>query len=225
MAPVRKGLGVVGGVLVMGELCEGRSPAVNPFGVAGAGDASAHRTGCGVPARVSPQRRRAISAPEVLVTTKGDFEEVAHYPLDAGQLAELYEAQAECTFVWCRQDGWPTGVTMNYVHRDGHFWLTATAQRPRIAAIRRDPRVAVVVSSIGTTLGMRAVTHRGRCVIRDDAETKRWFYPALAKRLQPGNPEGQAAFERLLDTARRVVIEVVPEHAITFDGNKLLSEV
>ena len=157
--------------------------------------------------------------------TKGNFEEVAHYPLDEAQLVELYEAQAECTFIWRRQDGWPTGVTMNFVHRDGHFWLTATSQRPRIAAIRRDDRVAIAVSSGGTSLGMRAVTQRGRCRVRDDAETKRWFYPALAQRLQPADAARQAAFAELLDTPRRVVIEVVPEHAITFDGNKLLSEV
>ena len=157
--------------------------------------------------------------------TKGNFEEVAHYPLDAAQLAELYEAQAECTFIWRRQDGWPTGVTMNYVHREGRFWLTATRQRPRIAAIRRDDRVAIAVSSVGTSLGMRAVTQRGRCRIRDDAETKRWFYPELAKRLQPTDATRQAAFVELLDTPRRVILEVVPEHAITFDGNKLLAEV
>jgi nitroimidazol reductase NimA-like FMN-containing flavoprotein (pyridoxamine 5'-phosphate oxidase superfamily) len=157
--------------------------------------------------------------------TKGNFEEVAHYPLDTTQVNELYEAQAECTFIWRRQDGWPTGVTMNYVFRDGRFWLTATSQRPRIAAIRRDDRVAIVVSSVGTTLGMRAVTLRGRCRIREDAETKRWFYPALARRLQPADPALQAAFTELLDTPRRLLLEVTPEHAITFDGNKLLSEV
>lgn len=36
---------------------------------------------------------------------------------------------------------------------DGRFWLTATSQRKRIAAVRRDDRVAVVVTSSGTDLG------------------------------------------------------------------------
>jgi Pyridoxamine 5'-phosphate oxidase len=155
---------------------------------------------------------------------KGNFEEVAHYPLDEAQLATLHTAQAECTFIWCRKDGWPTGVIMNYVARDGRFWLTSSSQRPRIAAIHRDNRVSLVVSSFGTNLGMQAVTYRGRCLIRDDAETKAWFYPALAARLQPGSKEGQEAFVRLLDTPRRVILEFVPENTLGFDGNRLLSE-
>lgn len=156
--------------------------------------------------------------------TKGNFEEVSHYPLDDAQLGALHAAQAECTFVWQRKDGWPMGVIMNYVFRDGHFWLTATSQRPRIAAVERDDRVSIVVSSFGTSLGMLAVTYRGRCKIREDEATKRWFYPELAARLQPGDPARQAAFVELLDTPRRVILEVVPEKTISFDGNRLLSE-
>ena len=39
---------------------------------------------------------------------------------------------------------------MNYVFRDGRFWLTASSQRARVPAVRRDPRVSIVVSSLGS---------------------------------------------------------------------------
>ena len=116
------------------------------------------------------------------------------------------------------------GVIMNYVWRDDRCWLTASSQRPRMAAIRRDNRVSIVISSFGTPLGMQALTYRGRCTIRDDAATKAWFYPALAKRLSPDSSEGQQGFVTMLDTPRRVILEVVPERTVSFDGNRLLSE-
>ena len=69
---------------------------------------------------------------------------------------------------------------MSYVWRDGKVWLTASSQRPRIKAVRRDDRVSVAISSAGTRMPPATVTIKGRCAILEDAETKRWFYPALA---------------------------------------------
>ena len=43
-------------------------------------------------------------------------------------------------------------MIMSYVFRDGQFWLTASSQRARISAVRRDPRVCIVVTSTGSTL-------------------------------------------------------------------------
>ncbi len=82
-----------------------------------------------------------------------DYEAVSIYPMDDPVRDELLETQNECVFNWSTQDGWPMGVIMSYVWRQGRFWLTAGAHRHRITAVRRDPRVSVVVTSTGTTLG------------------------------------------------------------------------
>ncbi len=75
---------------------------------------------------------------------------------------------------------------MNFVFRDGRFWLTASSQRARIAAMRRDPRVSIAVSSHGSQISSRrSLTYKGRCVIHEDEPTKAWFYPALAQRCDP----------------------------------------
>ena len=79
-----------------------------------------------------------------------DYEDVTVYDLDTDTEEALLLGHDECTFIWSNKEGWPVGVIMSYVWRDGRFWLTASAQRARISAVRRDPRVCVVVTSTGS---------------------------------------------------------------------------
>ncbi len=151
-----------------------------------------------------------------------DYEQVSVYGLDASEREALLTAQGECVFNWATKDGWPVGVIMSYLWRDGRFWLTAGAHRHRIEAIRRDPRVSVVVTSTGTKLGpSKAITAKGRVRIREDAETKAWFYPALASMINRGDPEASKQFAEFLDSPMRVILEVTPEKWITYDGVKM----
>jgi general stress protein 26 len=150
-----------------------------------------------------------------------NYEEVSNLTLKDDDRETLLKTQNECVFTWRTSDGWPIGVVMSYVWRDGKVWLTASNQRPRIKAVRRDDRVSVVVSSTGTGAPPATVTIKGRCAILEDVETKRWFYPALAAALIPRSEKQQAGFVRMLDSPRRVVLCVMPKHFITFDGRKM----
>ena len=160
--------------------------------------------------------RRTIAMPD------RDYEDVTVYSLDETAEAELLAKQAECTFIWSNSSGHPLGVIMNYVFRDGSFWLTASSQRARVPAVRRDPRVSIVVSSLGSSIEARkSLTYKGQCVIHQDEATSAWFYPALAAAVRPGDPQAQAAFVRHLDSPRRVVLEIVPEGRIGFDSTQM----
>jgi Pyridoxamine 5'-phosphate oxidase len=151
-----------------------------------------------------------------------DYEDVTVYQLDQAGEAELLGTQTECTFIWSNASGHPVGVIMNYVFRDGRFWLTASGQRARVPAVRRDPRVSIAVSSRGSGIpSAKSLTYKGQCVVHENEETKAWFYPALAAAVRPGDPEAQAAFARHLDSPRRVVLEVVPEGRIGFDSTQM----
>jgi general stress protein 26 len=154
-----------------------------------------------------------------------NYEEVQVYPLDPDVQEQLFELQNECTFIWGTKDHWAVGVIMNFVWREGRFWLTATSQRKRIAAVRRDNRVSLVITSTGTDLGpAKTVTLKGRCLLHDDQETKDWFYPALAAAVIPQSEQVQKAFAMTLDSPRRLIFEVVPEKYITFDGVKMMQD-
>ena len=151
-----------------------------------------------------------------------DYEDVSVFTLSDEREQLLFSKQTECTFMWTNKAGEPVGVIMNYVYRDGSFWLTATRQRARIPAIERDPRVAVAMSSRGTDIGIsQSVTYKGIAVVHEDDATKEWFYPVLAASVRPGNETKQQAFVDHLDSDGRVVIEVKPTTRIGFDSEEM----
>ena len=150
------------------------------------------------------------------------YEDVTMYQLSDEREQELLAKQIECNFIWTNKDGHGLGVIMNYVAKDGSVWLTATKQRARIKALKRDPRASVVISSMGTDMGAgKQITYKGRVVLHEDQATKDWFYPAMANIISPyPAPTVEAAIEHL-DTPLRVIIELIPEKAIKFDGDAI----
>ncbi len=151
-----------------------------------------------------------------------DYEDISAFGLDAAEQAHLLAAQNECTFVWSTQEGWPVGVTMSYLWRRERLWLTTVAQRKRVKAVRRDPRVSVIVSSAGLGEGPgRTITLKGRCAIRQDRPTIAWMLPELARAVFPDQARRQERFVARLDSPNRVVLEVTPEVRFSHDVRKL----
>ena len=149
-----------------------------------------------------------------------DHETVSVYPLDEQQIETLMTTAGECVLNWSTRDGWPVGVMHSFVWKDGRVWITMGVHRHRVAAIRRNPKVSVVVSSASTKNGPgQTVTIKGRGLVHEDAETKAWFYPALSYKGLTG--DAAEDFVKRLDSPLRVIIEVVPEKWITFDGRKM----
>ena len=164
-------------------------------------------------------RRDCATMPPVNPTN--DFEDLSGTGLDAPDEAELLRLQPECTFAWVNRSGEPFAVTMAYVERDGRFWLTCVEQRKRVAAVRRNPAVALTISSAGTPIRpKRTISYKGRCIVRSDQETKNWLYPAIATRLRPTDAQAASAFAEALDTPNRVILEVEPTYRLGFDYRK-----
>ena len=151
-----------------------------------------------------------------------DWEDVRSYTLETDDEAELLAAQTECTMIWAGKEGWPMGVIVNFIYRRDRFWLTATDSRPRIASIRKDPRVSIAISSRGSSVQhRRSITYKCRAILHTDDETRAWFFPEFANAMRPGEPEKAAAFAQFLDSPGRVVLEFVPETRIGFDSAKM----
>ncbi len=152
-----------------------------------------------------------------------DHEVVSVYPFSSAQIDRLLTVAPECVLIWATRSGWPVGVVHAFVWRDERIWVTFAAHRHRAAAIRRDPRVAVVVSGFPNDEPSKpqgSITIKGRAVFHDDNDTKAWFYPALARKKNPNDKEQELAFTKLLDSPLRVVLEIIPEKWITFDADK-----
>ena len=151
-----------------------------------------------------------------------NYEDVTVYGLDDDVEEQLLLTHNECTFIWSNKEGWPVGVIMSYVWRKGCFWLTASSQRARISAVRRDPRVCIVVTSTGTSMPRNmTVTWKGTCEVLDDRATKDWFYPELAEAIMGGKGARAQAFEDFLDSPRRIILKVTPTQRIGYDGTKM----
>lgn len=153
-----------------------------------------------------------------------NYERVSIYRLDPEDQDRLLHTARECVFSWCTKDSWPIGVIMSCYWKDGKMWLTAGAHRHRVAAVQRNPRVSVCITSTGTELGpSRTITIKGRCRVREDRETKEWFYREFASHLRRDDQAAAAAFAKMLDSPLRVVLEVTPEKLITYDGTKMFA--
>ncbi len=152
-----------------------------------------------------------------------NYEDVTVYTLDDDDERELLDQQNECTFMWSNKEGWPVGVIMSYFFDDGRFWLTASRQRARVPAVRRDPRVAICVTSAGTDIRAgRTVTYKGTCEVLEDRESKDYMYPRLAEALYGRRrPQMVEPFVDFLDSPRRVVLAVTPTQRIGYDGFKM----
>ena len=153
-----------------------------------------------------------------------DHEVVSIYPHSQDQIEKMMTLAPECVLNWATRDGWPVGVMHAFVWDKGKVWLTFSSHRHRTEAIKRDPRVSIVVSGTSSRdpecppplrpgRGEHAVFH-------DDEATKKAFYRKLAHKVSPTDKAGEDDFYSLLDSPLRTVIEVTPEKWITFDAEK-----
>lgn len=153
-----------------------------------------------------------------------DLEDLRSARLGQAGIAELLETATEATLVFAsEEDGWPQGVVVSFLQVQGSLWVTAVEGRGHTRGLRQDPRATLVVSSTGTTLaGRRMVALRARAIVHGDPAVRQRILPLLAARLAPGDPE---AMLRLLDTERRVVIELTePDVVVSHDSRRIVGD-
>lgn len=162
---------------------------------------------------------RDTVAPPVEIDSLAD---AGAFALSDERLARLLDEQFECTFCWTNRDGDPVALTESFIHAEGCFWLCAEESRVRVKAIRRDPRSALVISSLGTALGQaKTVSFKGTSEVVRDRDRILWFLAEIARRYDPNDEQAQAAHVRAADHPGRVVIKFVPTKLTNaFDGTR-----
>lgn len=153
-----------------------------------------------------------------------DHEVVSIYPFTEEQVESLMQNAVEAVLMWATKDGWPVGVTHAFIWREGKIWLTFASHRHRAAAIRRDNRVSVNVSSASYPAGVPddlpsgAITFKGTGEFHEDQVTKDWFYPALAEKVAAGDPVVAENFQGILDSPLRTILAVTPVKRIMYNA-------
>ena len=181
------------------------------------------------PSATEHHRIRGRSRDHIGVLTKGatmaaeDHEIVSIYGMSDAQIDHLMSDVRECVLNWDTRDHWPVGVMHAFVWAGGKVWITFAAHRHRAEAIRRNPRVSVVVSGVSAhspDCPKGTATMKGIATFHEDRETKEWFYRALSKKGNPDDKAAEDSFYALLDSPLRTLISIEPKKLITFDSDK-----
>ncbi|MDH4170669.1 MAG: hypothetical protein OEW42_13890 [Acidimicrobiia bacterium] len=149
-----------------------------------------------------------------------DYEDLTGMQLTDDELRELVGRGGECVFNWTTRDGYPVGVVVAYLYKDGTFWTTCADRRKRVAALRTRPQSAIVINRGGKT-----VSYKGDSVIHaagDEGfdQLKTWFYAALSGTSTDPDDTYKQAFAKFLDSPNRVIIETDARLVIGFDAAK-----
>src|SRR6516165_3429436 len=116
------------------------------------------------------------------------------------------------------QNGFPHLVAMNFLAKDGAFYMTSYAKAQKVVNIRRDPKVALMIESGNAYAELRGVTVRGHCQIIEGAEAVRAAFAGMAE----ARGAGPARASGSVDSApKRVVLKIIPEKITSWDHRKL----
>ena len=149
-----------------------------------------------------------------------DYEDLTTMQLDADALAALVEPGGECIFNWTNAQGYPVGVVVAYVWRDGRFWTTCAERRKRVPALRSRPQSGIVINRGGKT-----ASYKGDSIVHangdaDFDEVKSWFYPVLSGYQAAPDDPYRKSFNTFLDSPHRVIIETEAHLVVAFDTAK-----
>ena len=149
-----------------------------------------------------------------------DYEDLTSMRLDDEALNALVGPGGECIFNWTTVDGYPVGVVVAYVYRDGKFWTTCAARRKRVPALRKRPQSAIVINRNGKT-----ASYKGDSIVHAPGDEgfealKGWFYPTLSGGQTHRDDEYRRTFAKFLDSPHRVIIETDARLVVAFDTMK-----
>jgi hypothetical protein len=147
------------------------------------------------------------------------------FPFSQEQIDSLMSTAFECALNWTTKDGWAVGVMHVFTWHEGKVWLNFMSHRHRAEAIRRDPRVSIIVSSQSAPAKapQGQATMKGLAQFHDKNEdVRQGHYRMLAQKNSGGDKEAEDALVKKLTNPLRTVLEITPVKWITFDINKMI---
>jgi len=119
----------------------------------------------------------------------------------------------KAAFATIDKDGFPHVVGMNYVVKDGAFYMTSYGKAQKVLNVRRNPKVGLMIEAGDSYAELQGVMVRGHCEIIEDPEAVRATFALRAER----RPSQGA----LASAAKRVVLKVLPHRVTSWDHRKL----
>jgi PPOX class probable F420-dependent enzyme len=138
--------------------------------------------------------------------------------LTADEQAAYLRANRKCALATLDKDGFPHVTAMNFVMRDGAFYMTSYGKAQKVVNIRRDPKVAIMVETGSAYAELKGVMVRGLCEVIEGAEAVQqvFAWSAEARGETYSRPAGASN-----SAPKRVVLKIVPQKTISWDHTKL----
>jgi nitroimidazol reductase NimA-like FMN-containing flavoprotein (pyridoxamine 5'-phosphate oxidase superfamily) len=116
------------------------------------------------------------------------------------------------------RDGFPHVTAMNFVMRDGAFYMTSYGKAQKVVNIRRNPKIAIMAEAGTAYAELKGVMARGRCEIIEGAEAvyQVFAWSAEARGESYSRPTGASS-----SAPKRVVLKLVPQTIVSWDHGKL----
>src|SRR5262247_704543 len=100
--------------------------------------------------------------------------------LTPDEQAAFFREQHKASLATVDRDGFPHVVGMNYVAKDGAFYMTSYGKAQKVVNIRRNPKVGLMVEAGNSYAELRGVMVRGHCEIIEGADAVRGVFAAMA---------------------------------------------
>jgi len=115
------------------------------------------------------------------------------------------------------KDGFPHVVAMNFLAKDGAFYMTSYGKAQKVVNVRRNTKVGVMVEVGERYADFRGVMIRGHCeVIEDPQAVKETMRLAGESANAAAVPSGAGA-----SVPKRVVLKITPYKIASWDHTKL----
>src|SRR5438874_8848072 len=138
--------------------------------------------------------------------------------LTPDEQAAFFRERKKAALATIDKDGFPHVVAMNYVARDGAFYMTSYGKAQKVVNIRRNPKVAQMIEAGDDYADLRGVMIRGRCESLEDEGSVTAAFAARAGAQANASPVQPGA---LASAPKRVVLKIVPEKVVSWDHRKL----
>jgi len=116
------------------------------------------------------------------------------------------------------KDGFPHVTAMNFVMRDGAFYMTSYGKAQKVVNIRRNSKAAIMVETGAAYADLKGVMVRGLCEIIESEEAVRQVFAWSAEARGEIYKRPAAASD---SAPKRVVLKIVPQKTVTWDHSKL----
>jgi PPOX class probable F420-dependent enzyme len=116
------------------------------------------------------------------------------------------------------RDGFPHVTAMNFIPREGAFYMTSYGKAQKVVNIRRNPKIAIMVEAGTAYAELKGIMARGLCEIVEgaDAVHQVFAWSAEARGESYSRPAGASS-----SAPKRVVLKLVPQNIVSWDHSKL----